>query len=209
MRLEGGKIVKPVTKKETDCFHILTDLDHIGGKVSGSMTSKKHMRVEIWSLTFYLGIPAWYVTIAPADSKNPICLYFMSGEKWSEVKLRCHNEHLLLIANNAVPSARFFHFIVQLFIKHILGIGTNHPGIFGETSGYYETVEQEGHLTLHLHILIWITGCPVSDEIRKWLLDPMTKFQSLLIEYLENVHVSKFLTSSKEEVEKHSKNSAK
>ena len=55
--------------------------------------------------------------------------------------------------------------MVELFIKHILGIGTDHEGLFGETSAYYGTVEQQGRLTLHLHLLLWIVGSPSLDCI--------------------------------------------
>jgi hypothetical protein len=199
-RLENGEIVKPSTTEEQDCFRVLTDLDHIGGKVSGSITSKKHQRAEIWSLTAYTGVPAWYVTLAPPDSKSPICLYFASDDATFEVPVRTRNERLLLVANNPVASARFFHFMIELFIKHVLGVGSDHLGLFGETSAYYGTVEQQGRLTLHLHMLIWIAGCPSPDEIRKRLLDPTSDFQRLLIEYLENAHVGEFLTGTQEEV---------
>ncbi len=49
-----------------------------------------------------------------------------------------------LIANNPVAGARFFHLAVQLFLKHVLGVGTDHPGLFGNTESYYGTVEQQG-----------------------------------------------------------------
>ena len=42
------------------------------------------------------------------------------------------------------------------FIKHVLGFGQNHAGLYGETKAFYGTVEQQGRLTLHLHMLVWI-----------------------------------------------------
>jgi hypothetical protein len=199
-RLEKGEIVKPSSAEEKDCFRILTDLDHIGGKVNGSITSKKHQRSEIWSLTAYTGVPAWYVTLAPPDSKSPICMYFASGDTSFDVPLRTRDQRLLLVANNPVASTRFFNFMIQLFIKHVLGVGSDHLGLFGKTAAYYGTVEQQGRLTLHLHMLIWIAGSPSPDEVRKRLLDPASDFQRLLIEYLENAHVGEFLTGSKDEI---------
>ena len=38
------KQVKPETKEEKECFQIIKDLDHVGGQVQGSLTSKKYMR---------------------------------------------------------------------------------------------------------------------------------------------------------------------
>ena len=69
---------------------------------------------------------------------------------------RSEDAHYRLIANNPVAGACFFHFMVEMFIEHVLGVGTNHRGLYGDTSGYYGTVEQQGRLTLHLHMLLWI-----------------------------------------------------
>ena len=32
--------------------------------------------------------------------------------------------------------------MVQLFIKHVLGVDSDHTGIYGDTLAYYGTVEQ-------------------------------------------------------------------
>ena len=57
-RMAGDEHVKPVTQEEKDCFQLIKDLDHVCGKVQGSLTSKKYMRNEIWSLTNYIGAPS-------------------------------------------------------------------------------------------------------------------------------------------------------
>jgi len=77
---------------------------------------------------------------------------------------------MCLVAKNPVADARFFHFMDNLFIKHVLGVNSDHPGIYGETLAYYGTVEQQGHLTLHLHILIWLFGCLTPQDIRKTIV---------------------------------------
>ena len=143
-RLSKGDIVKPDTPAEKECFQIIRDLDHIGGKVNGSTTSKKYMRNEIWSLIAYKGAPSWYITLSPADVKHPICLYFADTKESFNPILKSNDERIHLIAKNPVAGARFFHFMVELFIKHVLGLGTNHPGVYGETSAYYGTIEQQG-----------------------------------------------------------------
>jgi hypothetical protein len=43
-RMEDGERVVPDTDKEKDCFKLIKDLDHVGGHVKGSLTSKKYMR---------------------------------------------------------------------------------------------------------------------------------------------------------------------
>jgi len=90
--------------------------------------------------------------------------------------------------------------MVSLFIEHILGIGADHSGIFGKTTGYYGTVEQQGRLALHLHLLLWITCHLTPQEIRDKLQEKDSVFVQKLIAYLESVFVGEFLTGTHEEV---------
>jgi len=83
-RLANGENVCPATDQEKACFEVLQVLDHISGHVKGSLTSKKYMRNEIWSLISFLGAPSWFITLSPADNQHPICLYFAdTGETFS------------------------------------------------------------------------------------------------------------------------------
>ena len=199
-RMSQGEYVRPETDQEKACFEVLDSLDHVGGHIKGSLTSKKYMRNEIWSLTSFLGAPSWFITLSPADNRHPICLYFAdTGEKFSP-ELRSSAEHNRLIASNPVAAARFFDVMVKSFIKNILGVGTVHPGLYGETAGYYGTVEQQGRLTLHLHLLLWVRGALSPQEIRDRLLSSDSVFQNELIAYLEGVHQGEFLTGSMEDV---------
>lgn len=73
-------------------------------------------------------------------------------------------------------------------------------GLYGETNAYYGTVEQQGRLTLHLHMLLWIKGGLRPEEIRKRLLDPSSDFKKMMISWLESVHTGDFQTGSLDEV---------
>ena len=75
-KMSKGDVIKPSTQEEKNCFQVIRDLDHVGGKISGSVTSKKYMRNEIWSLIAHQGAPLWYITLSPANVKNPISLYY-------------------------------------------------------------------------------------------------------------------------------------
>ncbi|KAF7964763.1 hypothetical protein HWV62_3250 [Athelia sp. TMB] len=199
-RLSNGERVKPANEQEKLCFDVLSDLDHVGGHVQGSLTSKKYMRSEIWSLISYLGAPSWFITFAPADVRHPICLYYANTKETFSPEMPASDVCDRLIANNPVAGARFFHFVVQLFIKHVLGVDQNHDGLYGETAGYYGTVEQQGRLTLHLHLLLWIKGSPTPQEIRDKIIDPNSDFQRRMVEYLESLCVGQFLQGTKPEV---------
>ncbi|TFK64423.1 hypothetical protein BDN72DRAFT_872079 [Pluteus cervinus] len=136
-RMSSGEYVKAVTDAEKDCFKIIHDLDHINGRVYGSTTSKKYMRNEIWSLVAARGAPSWYITISPTDIKHPIALYYADTKEKFIPEVKEYADKFRLISHNPVASARFFHFMISLFIKHLLGIGSYQTGIYGPTAAYY------------------------------------------------------------------------
>ncbi|KAF8234722.1 hypothetical protein L208DRAFT_1260492 [Tricholoma matsutake] len=152
-RMSEGEIVKPSTEDEKQCFQLIHDLDHVDGKVSGSITSKKYMHSEIWSMIAYMGAPIWCITLSPADNlplfslqtHDNHYLYFADNNEKMNIELsQTEDERYHLIANNPVAGAQFFHFMVKMFIEHVLGVGSDHRGLYGDTSGYYRTVEQQG-----------------------------------------------------------------
>ena len=165
-RIAKDEVVKPETEQEKQCFQLLKDLDHVVGPIKGSNTSKKWMRNDIWSLIYHRGAPFWYVTISPADIKHPLCIYYANNKEEFEAEILPYDQHLRLICQNPVAGARFFDFMVKLFITEILGADTNHRGIYGSIPAYYGTVEQQGRLTLHLHMLIWLKGNLTPQEMR-------------------------------------------
>jgi hypothetical protein len=199
-RMTDGERVKPETDEEKLCFNLINDLDHVNGHVPGSITQKKYMRNEIWSLISYFGAPSWFITFAPADNMHPICLYFADTQETFSPELRLEDKRYKLISENPVAGARFFHFMCEMFIKHVLGVGEKHPGLYGETSAYYGAVEQQGRLTLHLHMLLWILNSLSPQEIRDQIMDPTSEFQKKIVEYLESVHAGEFMTGTMDEV---------
>ena len=160
------------------------------------------MRNEIWALVSYLGAPSWFITFAPTDVKHPLALYFADTKKEYTPEFRVKEERLNLIANNPVAGARFFHVIVELFIKHVLGVEINRRGLYGDTAGYYGTVEQQGRLTLHLHMLLWIRNSLTPQEVRDRIMDPASNFQKAMVEYLENCHKGEFINGTMETMAK-------
>jgi hypothetical protein len=199
-RMTEGERIKPETEEEKLCFKLINDLDHVNGHVPGSITQKKYMRNEIWSLISYFGAPSWFITFSPADNMHPISLYFADTQEKFSPELRPENERYKLISENPVANAQFVHFMVEMFIKHVLGVDQEHPGLCGNTAAYYAAVEQQGRLTLHLHMLLWILNSLSPQEIRDRIMDPNSDFQKKIVEYLESVHVGEFMTGTMDEV---------
>jgi hypothetical protein len=151
-------------------------------------------------LISYFGAPSWFITFSPADNMHPISLYFADTQETFSPELRPENECYRLIAENPVAGAQSFHFIVEMFIKHVLGVNQDHPGLYGDTAAYYATVKQQGRLTLHLHMFLWILNSLSPQEIRDRVMEPNSDFQKKIVEYLESAHVGEFMTGTMEEV---------
>jgi hypothetical protein len=103
--MSEGHHVKPESKAEQDCFQVIQDLDHVSQRVDGSVTSKKYMHSEIWSLMAYHGAPSWYITLLPADVKHPISLYLADTKETFSPELCQYDEQMRLIAHNPVAGA--------------------------------------------------------------------------------------------------------
>ncbi|KII92308.1 hypothetical protein PLICRDRAFT_73777, partial [Plicaturopsis crispa FD-325 SS-3] len=143
-RLIREEHVKPETREEKECYQLIHDLDHVGHHVQGSTTNKKYMRKEVWSLISYRGAPTWYITLSPADTRSPLCLYFAETNETFRPELVKSDaaKRNYEITHNPVAAARYFHYMIEMFIKHVLGVGTDHAGLYGDTSAYYGAVEQ-------------------------------------------------------------------
>ena len=104
-KISGGDYVAAETDEEKNCFQVIKDLDHIAGSVKGSMTSKKYMHNEIWSLVNHCGAPSWYITLSPADVKHPICLYYAGTDTKFEPSILDESDRIRCICKNPVASA--------------------------------------------------------------------------------------------------------
>ncbi|KAJ2912050.1 hypothetical protein MD484_g8362, partial [Candolleomyces efflorescens] len=198
---EGGKFI-PQTREEKDCFSLLDQIDYVGGQVSGSLASKKFQRNELWSLVAFKNAPHWFITLSPADNKHPLCIYLASDDEYFIPHIKEYAERQHLVTRNPVACARFFDYVIKLFIKHICGWNEEEitHGMFGKPSAFYGTVEQQGRMTLHLHHLLWIEGSLPPQAIRDRLLSGDSDFQRDLIAYLDSCRVGEFFTGTMDDV---------
>ena len=200
-RLEDGEHVSNQTDSEKQCFQLLHDLDAISGKMHGSTVSKKYMRSEIWSLTNHLGAPSWYITLSPADIQHPICIYFADTKETFTPEMPGYDVRIRLVCQNPVAGARFFHYMVQTFLEDVLRVNKeNEQGFYGPASGYYGTVEQQGRLALHLHMLLWIKGNLNPEDMRAKILDGDSVWRTKVIDWLERCHVGEFICGTHADV---------
>ncbi|KAF9035661.1 hypothetical protein BDZ89DRAFT_946844, partial [Hymenopellis radicata] len=142
--LKKNGFFNPKSEDEKECYQLLRDIDLVAGKVDGSLSSKKFYRNELYSLMLSEGAPSWYVTLTPSDFTHPICLYWATeNEKFDiNINLKGQNRQTKIIENPAA-AARFFNFMIETFITHILGVGgPPDSGVFGNISWYYGINEE-------------------------------------------------------------------
>ncbi|KAF6741985.1 hypothetical protein DFP72DRAFT_831843, partial [Ephemerocybe angulata] len=120
-RLRNGGRFYPQTPEERKVATLMDHVETIGSHVDGSLARKKYQRGEIWSMINYLNTPSWFITISPADSKHPLCVYWASKDIEFKPEIKGYAERQRLVTRNPVACARFFHHLVLLFIKHICG----------------------------------------------------------------------------------------
>ena len=202
-RGKRGEYLKPTSDAEKTCFEVMNLVEHVAGHVKGAHTRKKYQRNEIKSLIIEIGVPTFFITFAPADFKNPLCLYFCGMDiDLSSIypSLSSSNDRLRAIAQNPVGAARFFDYMVHLLITVILRHGQDRDGLFGRTEAYYGTVEEQGRKTLHLHAEIWIKASWSPQEIRDRLLADL-EFEHRFIAWLEQCHTGDFQQENMESLE--------
>ena len=200
-RVEG--YARPETDEERRCFEIISIVDLVAGHVPGSNTQKKYQRNEIRSLIIRYGVPVFFITFAPTESRNPLCLYFCGqpADFYDYFPMRSRDdERLRQVVSNPAACARFFNLMVNLFIKHVLRADSDNDGLFRPTETYYGTVEQQGRLTLHLHLLLWIKGSISPQEIRDRCKNNSGEFARDIIEWLEACHQGEFSSGAEEDI---------
>lgn len=120
----NGETVKAANNDEELCFQVIRDLDHVGSHVHGSISSKKHMCNEIWSLIARLGAPLWYITLSPADNRHPICLYFADTKQEFHPFSLAEDVRYCLIAENPIAGASFFDFMANFQSQPLMNLGS-------------------------------------------------------------------------------------
>ncbi len=192
------------TPEEKQCHELLALVDFVAAKVPGSMTQRRNQRSEIKSLIIAYNVPMFFVTFAPVDFKHPICLYYC-GEEINLTErmpdLPSCTYRLRAIASNPVACARFFDLMVRSFVTQILRVDDPdcRAGLFGKTSTYYGTVEEQGRLTLHLHALLWIQGSLSPQDVRDRMLSDET-FRNELILWLEQCQQGDYTNGTQSDV---------
>ena len=136
------------------------------------------------------GPPSIWLTINPADTQDPIAQLFCG-----QFLARDHHPSGAAIAADPYAAALFFHVIIYAVLENLLGIKgytpthplQRHKGILGNVKAYIGTVEAQGRGTLHLHMLLWLSGSLTMSKMDSRLQHD--DFRNKIQQYIDtNIH---------------------
>ena len=154
-------------------------LSSVRARVMGTDESRVKIRSRIWGMCMMKNPPSIWLTINPADTQDPIA-QVLTGREIDLDRFDALDEQpsAAAVASDPFASAGFFHLMVTAVLQCLLGIRAFHDGksvqrergIFGLVDGYVGTVEAQGRGTLHLHMVLWLTGSVTSSQMKNLLL---------------------------------------
>ena len=173
-RSSDGKYPVAQNDEERNVLELMRDVNTINSHVPGSAAARVTMRNEIRALMMKVGLPSFFITVNPADTRNPIVKFLAGNDIDIDTLLpeQVPNpwEQSILIAKNPVIAARFFDIYLKAFISTVLGYDTRRKdltgGVLGLVKAHYGCVEAQGRGTLHCHMLVWLEGALNPNEIR-------------------------------------------
>ena len=191
-----GKYPVAQNDEERNVLELMRDVNTVTAHVPGSAAARVNMRNEIRALTMKEGLPSFFITVNPADTRNPI-VKFLAGDEIDIDALLPEQvpkpwEQSILIAKNPVIAARFFDIYLKAFISTVLGYEAMRKdltgGVLGLVKAHYGCVEAQGRGTLHCHMLVWLEGALNPNEIRDRIVkDGDMEWGKRLIGFLDDV----------------------
>ena len=194
-RVSRGDYAMAHNDKECKVLQLMKEVKVITSSVLGSSALRLAMRNEIRGMMTELGMPSFYIMINPADVYN-LLVKFLAGDEIDIYNLLPKQvpkywDQSILVACNPALAAQFFNIYMKAFVFSILGYDPKHQnldgGTLGHVKGYYGCVEAQGCGTLHCHMMVWVEGGLIPNEIRDRVIkENDTEFAACLIQFLDD-----------------------
>ena len=154
-------------------------LSSIRAKVMGTDESCMRIRSLVWGMCVKKNPPSIWLTINPSDTQDPIA-QVLCGENidLDHFSALDHRPSAAAIASDPYGAATFFRLIINAVLESLLGIKgysngrsiKREKGILGTVEAHIGTVEAQGRGTLHLHMILWLSGSLPAPQMRERLL---------------------------------------
>ncbi|KAF7310022.1 ATP-dependent DNA helicase [Mycena indigotica] len=155
-------------------------LTAVRARVQGTDENRVAIRAQIWGMTLKFNPPSIWMTINLSDTGDPIA-QVLAGQ---EINLDdfiaksgpSATTRDAIIGADPFAAAEYFHLVIRLLFKDMLGIKVGvkgaierETGVLGVINGYIGTVEAQGRGSLHLHLLLWLRGAPTAQQMQEAL----------------------------------------
>lgn len=189
-KVEAEPMYEPCSEEELRISKVLKDVNFVGYKLPGTHAYKFARRSEIRSLITYRGTATLFITLNPADIHHPLVRIFAGGlvdaDSLAETEDMREWRRRVLVAKRPAAAARFFDFMITMFVEVILRFGRAEAGLFGKCTSYYGMVETQGRGTLHCHLLVWLKGHLSPQALRDKMV-ASEAYRAKVFGWLENI----------------------
>lgn len=141
-------------------------MESTSSPVIHSIAAGQRNRQDAYAAHYCNGKATIWLTFSPDDTKSFNMFRFI-GDKWHwqrPIDVPSISERFEKLAENPVAAALNFKKIVDDVIAIVVGWNVKekkpfaHGGLFGIPKGWMYAIEEQGRLTLHCHMLIWLAG---------------------------------------------------
>jgi hypothetical protein len=173
-----------------------SQLSAVKTKVQGSDESRVSIRSKIWGTNLLHNPPNLWVTINPSDMQDPIAQVLAGADidldRFCKTAGPDSADRAFNMASDPYAAANFFHFMIKTILEVLIGVNRSRnsivsrkEGIFGMVNSYVGAVEAQGRGSLHVHMLLWLSGAPTASELKKALSDS-TQLRDKIKQYIKS-----------------------
>jgi hypothetical protein len=141
--------------------------DAVAGTVPHSNKCAKSARRDAEAVSHHFGMPSYMLTVTPDDNYCILvqiyarCIIDPGGQSVSELtdkELQELDKHRVELRIKCPGICAYvFEILMEIIVEKVIGWGQkDNIGMLGKCLAYTLTVEEQGRLSLHAHIQIWI-----------------------------------------------------
>ena len=162
--------------------------------VLGTNAYRMSLRHRVTGYRWLWGAPLVFTTLNPADTRHPVMRLLYNDDFHGDPDGECRpvaawrlleeddpdlgnkEDMIRRVAADPVSQALLSDLMMQLFLKHMLGVdfsvssdsvaASTMPGLFGNVQAYFAPLESQGRGGLHAHISVW-----VKNAMGGWIID--------------------------------------
>jgi hypothetical protein len=152
----------------------LRNMTFATGKMRHTEEFGRDARKRLWSIVAEEGKPSLFITINPDDTGSLLVHMLRPGGQIDDA-IPPLTVRAAYLTHYPGASALAFERFLDVLIGVILGwddvskSATAVGGLFGHPRAFFMAIEEQGRLSLHDHILLWLHG---HDQLRERLLQP-------------------------------------